>query len=116
MQDLPYVYVKCTKNNTRMAAFTADGQHLYYTTPVMNGFRHARKRGNVAAQATGLTMGQKLRTLNQKTVRVRIDGFNVGRLDCLTGLKQAGITIVSLSDVTRIDWWWCKRPKRQRRV
>jgi len=111
-KDLPYVYVKCTRTNTRMAAYMADGTPLHYTTPVLNGFINSKKKTNVAAQATGLAMGQKLRTLNQKTVRVRIDGFNVGRIASLTGLTQAGINVVSISDVTFIDWFWAKRAKK----
>ena len=64
---------------------------------------NAKKRSNVAAQATGLVAGQKLRQMNQKTIRVRIDGFNLGRLSSLQGILQAGINIVSISDVTVVD-------------
>jgi len=114
-KDLPYVYLKCTRTNTRMAAYMADGTPLHYTTPVLNGFVNSKKKTNVAAQATGLAMGQKLRTLNQKTVRVRVDGFNVGRISSLTGLTQAGINIVSVSDVTFIDWVWTRRAQKAKR-
>jgi len=114
-KDLPYVYVRCTRTNTRMSAYMADGTPLHYTTPVLNGFINAKKKTNVAAQATGLAMGQKLRTLNQRTVRVRVDGFNVGRIATLNGLTQAGLTIVSISDVTYIDWFWKKRAKKRKR-
>ena len=114
-KDLPYVTIKCTKNNTRMAAFKADGSDLAYTTPVLNGFQNAKKRTNVAAQITGLTMGQKLRQLNHKTVRVRIDGFNVGRISAVLGITQAGIQVVSVSDVTFIDWHWRRRAQKRPR-
>lgn len=114
-KDLPYVYVRCTRNNTRMSAYQADGTPLHYTTPVLNGFMNSKKKTNVAAQATGLAMGQKLRTLNQRTVRVRIDGFNAGRIAVLTGLTQAGINVVSVSDVTYIDWFWAKRAQKRKR-
>ena len=70
---------------------------------------------SVAAQATGLVVGQKLRQLNQKTVRVRISGFNMGRISALTGLVQAGMNVVSISDVTVVDWGWCQRAKKRKR-
>ena len=38
---------------------------LYYTTAVEQGFLNAKKKSAVAAQAVGLAMGQKLRTMNQ---------------------------------------------------
>ena len=86
-----------------------------YTTPRLNGFLHAKKRTNVAAQATGLVVGQKLRQMNHRIVRVRIDGFNAGRIASLLGITQAGITIVSISDVTVVDWGWCQRAKKRKR-
>ena len=115
-KDLPYVYIRCTANNTRLAAYMADNTPIHYTTPVLNGFLHAKKRTNVAAQATGLAMGQKLRNLNQRTIRVRVDGFNAGRISAITGLIQAGLTVVSVSDVTYIDWVWVRRAKKRKRV
>ena len=69
----------------------------------------------MAAQATGLVVGQKLRQMGIKTIRVRIDGFNAGRIASLTGILQAGITIVSISDCTVIDWGWCQRAKKRKR-
>jgi len=114
-RDLPYVTIKCTKNNTRFWAHSANKEILFYTSPTLNGFMNAKKRSNVAAQATGLVAGQKLRQMNQKTIRVRIDGFNLGRLSSLNGILQAGINIVSISDVTVVDWGWCQRAKKPKR-
>ena len=117
-KDLPYVTIICTLNHTKFWANEAHGkpnERLFYTTPRLNGFLHAKKRTNVAAQATGLVMGQKLRQMGIKTIRVRIDGFNAGRIASLTGILQAGISIVSISDVTVIDWGWCQRAKKRKR-
>ncbi len=44
----------------------------------------------IAAQVAGLAMGQKLRSLNIRTIRVRISGFNAGRIASLKGITQAG--------------------------
>ena len=76
---------------------------------------HAKKRTNVAAHATGLVVGQKLRQMKQSTVRVRIDGFNQGRISSLLGISQAGIIIVSISDITVVDWGWCQRAQKRKR-
>ena len=115
-KDLPYVHVKCTQNNTRIAAYAADHQELWYTTAVAQGFPHSKNKSGMAAQAVGLAMGQKLRTMNHRTVRARVDGFNMGRVPVMQGLVQAGINVVSVSDCTWIDWFWQKRAKKRRRV
>lgn len=114
-KDLPYVTIICTKNHTKFWANAADGKRLLYTTPRINGFLHGKKRTNVAAQATGLLVGQKLRQMNYKTIRVRVDGFNLGRISSITGITQAGINVASISDVTIVDWGWCQRAKKPKR-
>ena len=79
------------------------------------GFLNAKKRTAVAAQATGHVVGQKLRMLNMRTIRLRIDGYNAGRLSSVKGLVQSGTKIVSISDITTIDWGWCQRAKKRKR-
>ena len=114
-KDLPYVTIICTRNHTKFWANAANGQLLFYTSPRLNGFLHAKKRTSVAAQATGLVVGQKLRQLSHRTIRIRMDGFNEGRISSLLGITKAGITIVSISDVTTVDWGWCQRAKKRKR-
>jgi len=114
-QDLPYVTIKCHHNNTRFYAHDAKGRDLDYCVPTNCGFINDAKRTNVAAQVTGVNMGQRLRNRNVRTVRVRVDGFNNGRVAAVAGLVQAGIRVVSVSDVTDVDWGWKKRAKKRKR-
>ena len=114
-KDLPYVSIRCRSNHTRFWVNKADGKVLFYTSPKMNGFLNAKKRTAVAAQATGHVVGQKLRMLNMRTIRLRIDGYNAGRLSSVKGLVQSGTKIVSISDITTIDWGWCQRAKKRKR-
>ena len=114
-KDLPYVTIKCGPNHTRFWINRADGKFLFYTSPKLNGFLHAKKRTAVAAQATGHVVGQKLRMLNMRTVRLRVEGFNAGRLSSIKGMVQSGTTIVSMTDITTVDWGWCQRAKKRKR-
>ena len=114
-KDLPYVTIKCGPNHTRFWVNRADGKFIYYTSPKMNGFLHAKKRTAVAAQATGHVVGQRLRMLNMRTVRLRIEGFNAGRLSSIKGLVQSGTNVVSLTDITTVDWGWSQRAKKKKR-
>jgi len=114
-KDLPYVSIRCRSNHTRFWINKADGKVVFYTSPKLNGFLNAKKRTAVAAQATGHVVGQKLRMLNMRTIRLRIDGYNAGRLSSVKGLVQSGTKIVSISDITTVDWGWCQRAKKRKR-
>ena len=114
-KDLPYVTIKCTFNHTRFWVNKADGTLLYYTSPQLNGFLNAQKRTGVAAQATGHIVGQKLRLLNMRTVRLRVSGFNAGRISSIKGLVQSGTNVVCISDITTVDWHWAQRAKKPKR-
>ena len=67
-------------------------------------------------QITATNLGQMLRSNSHRTVRVRIDGFNNGRIAAVKGLTLAGIKVVSVSDVTWIDWDWTRRAKKRKRM
>ena len=114
-KDLPYVTIKCNFNHTRFWVNKADGTLLYYTSPQVNGFLNAQKRTAVAAQATGHIVGQKLRLLNMRTVRLRVSGFNAGRISSIKGLVQSGTNVVCISDITTVDWHWAQRAKKPKR-
>ncbi|TRY62842.1 hypothetical protein TCAL_03980 [Tigriopus californicus] len=114
-KDMPYVQVLCAPNSTRFWLRDISHKKLLYVTPVRLGFLNAKRRSNVAAQAAGLSLGQQIRNLNIKAVRVKIDGFNNGRVAGLKGILQAGIHIVSVTDNSYVDWGWRKRAKKPKR-
>lgn len=114
-KDLPYVTIKCTFNHTRFWVNKANGTLVYYTSPKVQGFLNAKKRTSVAAQATGSEVGKRLRLLNMRTVRLRVSGFNAGRLSSIKGLVQSGTNVVSITDITTVDWGWSQRAKKPKR-
>ena len=113
--DLPVVVVQCRLNNTRFRTEDSKGEQIDFVTPVEFGFINAAKRSDVAAQVTGMNVGQRLRNQNMRHVRVCVEGFNKGRIASVKGLIQAGIQVVSITDTTPIDWGWSKRAKKPKR-
>ena len=111
--ELPFVTMVCSKNNTRLWAHDHKGKNVAYTAPIHHGYKNAAKMSPIASQAAGTGMGQQLRNLNIRTVRVRVDGFNKGREAAVKGITTAGVQVVSISDITRVDWGWTKRAKRR---
>jgi len=80
------------------------------------GFKNARKKTSVAAQVTGISLGTKLVNNGFKNVRVKIDGLGPGRIAGMKGLTMGGANVVSISDVTNINYSGYPRPKKRRRV
>ncbi len=114
-RDLPYVVIVCSANNTKMHALDGDHSQISYCSPRQLGFLHAKKRTNVAAEAAGIHLGQNLRNMNMRTIRVVVKGFNNGRIAAVKGLAMAGLRVVSVSDMTYVDWGTSKRPKKRKR-
>ena len=114
-KDLPYVTLVLHRNNTKFIARYADERYIWHNAPSYHGFKHAKKRTNVAGQVAGLNMGQKLRGLGIRTIRVRVNGFNAARVSALKGLVQAGIEIVAIADCTTVNWDWPQRARKRPR-
>ena len=93
----------------------ADDREIWYNAPAHHGFLNAKKRTNVAGQVAGLNMGQKLRGLGIRTIRVQVAGFNAARGSVLKGIVQAGIEIVAIADVTTVHWDWPQRARKKPR-
>ncbi|CAG0921333.1 unnamed protein product [Notodromas monacha] len=49
-------------------------------------------------------------------VRVKLRGFGAGRLAAVKAFEMAGLDVVSLTDVTYINWRNNPRAKKQRRL
>ncbi|GAB6019010.1 28S ribosomal protein S11, mitochondrial [Chamberlinius hualienensis] len=113
--DLNILNIKVTKNNTIMQLIDPKGKSLILNSCGNEGFKNAKKGTNVAAQATGISMGMKSLNLGVRNVRVKIRGLGPGRAASIKGLQMAGINIVSITDNTPAEIT-CPRPRKVRRV
>ena len=105
-------------NNIKFQIFFcrhADQRYIWNNAPSYHGFLNAKKRTNVAGQVAGLNMGQKLRGLGIRTIRVRINGFNAARVSTMKGIIQAGVEIVAIMDSTTVNWDTPQRPRKRPR-
>lgn len=57
-EQLPVINIKATKNNTIFNLVNAKGKTLSIRSCGVEGFKHARKGTNVAAQATAISFSQ----------------------------------------------------------
>ena len=74
-------------------------------------------RGNVpfAAQLAAETAAHKAFDLGMRKVDVRVKGAGGGRESAVRALKNAGLEVLSIRDVTGIPHNGC-RPKKKRRI
>ncbi|XP_076245009.1 mitochondrial ribosomal protein S11 [Calliopsis andreniformis] len=114
-KDLHIINIKSTPNNTIMTTTDAKGDVTLIHSAGIEGFKHAKKGTNIAAQQAALTMGTRTLENGIKTVRIRVQGIGAGRMAAIKGLQLAGLKIVSITDDTRVSWN-PPRPRKQRRI
>lgn len=109
------VYITATFNNTIVTITDSLGNTLCWGSSGASGFRGARKATPYAATMTVEGVARKVVGLGLKEVEVYIKGPGPGRETALRALKQAGLGITLIADITPIPHNG-PRPKKKRRV
>ena len=109
------VYVTATFNNTLVTITDKEGNTICWGSAGACGFKGARKATPYAATTAVDKVARKAMAQGLRDVEVYIKGPGVGRDSALRGLKQAGLNITLIADVTPIPHNGC-RAKKKRRV
>lgn len=109
------VYINATFNNTLVTITDESGNTLYWGSAGGSGFKGARKATPFAATSAVEQAAKKALVSGIKTVDVYVKGPGVGRDAALRGLKNAGLAISMIADVTPIPHNG-PRAKKKRRV
>jgi small subunit ribosomal protein S11 len=109
------VYVNATFNNTLVTITDTEGNALGWSSSGAVGFKGARKSTPYAASTAVETLAKKLMTQGLKEVEVFIKGPGSGRDAAIRALKNSGINIKAIADVTPIPHNG-PRPRKRRRV
>lgn len=108
-------YVNASFNNTIITITDTTGATVCWESAGSVGFKGSRKSYPYAAQVAATTCAEKAIKLGVKEVDVCVRGPGGGRESAVRALKEAGINVRSLTDVTPIPHNGC-RPKGRRRV
>ncbi|XP_063704719.1 small ribosomal subunit protein uS11m [Culicoides brevitarsis] len=111
-KDTSICNIKVSKNNTIITVCDSKGKPNIIRSCGVEGFKHARKGTNIAAQATAITIAQKAYERGIKQVRVTISGMGPGRMSAIKGLTMGGLNVISVTDTTPVSW----NPPRPRKV
>lgn len=109
------VYVSTTFNNTIVTITNEKGDAISWSSSGNSGFKGTRKSTPYAATMAVDQAVKKAREFGLQTVDVFIKGPGVGRDAALRALRNSGLTISMIADITPIPHNGA-RPKKKRRV
>jgi len=107
--------VKATFNNTVVAITDIRGNMVAWGSPGKVGFKGSRKSTPFAAQVAAEAAAVVAYEMGMRKLDVRVKGAGAGRESAVRALKNAGMDILSIKDVTGVPHNGC-RPKKRRRV
>ncbi|MDR1691372.1 MAG: 30S ribosomal protein S11 [Rickettsiales bacterium] len=107
--------VLATFNNTRITIMDMGGNVISWSTSGCHGFKGAKKSTPYAAQTTAEDAAKKAMEMGLRNVDVLLEGPGSGRDAALRALQTAGLTINTVTDITKVPHNGC-RPKKARRV
>jgi len=108
------VHIRATFNNTLVTISDPNGNVLSWSSAGAQNFKGSRKSTPYAAQVTAETAARKAMEHGLRQVEVYVRGPGSGREAAIRALAQAGLQVVSITDVTPIPHNGCRPPKRRR--
>lgn len=109
------VYVTATFNNTLVTLTDAAGNTLAWSSSGAAGFKGTRKATPFAAISAMERVTAKAKSIGMSSVEVFIKGPGPGRDATIRALRNAGLNVTMIADVTPIPHNGA-RAKKKRRV
>lgn len=107
-------YIQATFNNTIVTISDTEGNVVCWSSAGSLGFRGSRKGTPFAAQQASVTVANKARDMGMRKIEVNVKGPGAGRDSAIRGLRNAGLEISIIRDVTPIPHNGCRPPKKRR--
>src|SRR3954468_18085109 len=107
-------HIQSSFNNTIVSIADDTGNVIVWATAGSCGFKGTKKGTPFAAQVTADTAGKRAMEAGVKQVHVLVRGPGSGRETAIRGLQAAGLSILSIRDVTPIPHDGCRPPKPRR--
>jgi len=107
--------VQATFNNTIITISDNNGNVVSWGSAGRAGIKGSRKSTPFAAQLAGEIAAKKALEMGMRKLDVIVKGAGPGRESAVRSLKNAGLEVLSIKDLTGIPHNGC-RPKKKRRV
>lgn len=108
-------YVSAGFNNTLITIADLEGKTVCWGSAGTAGFKGTKKSTPFAASKAAAQVAEKALKLGVKEVAVLVKGPGSGRDAAIKSLKNTGLGVRSITDVTPIPHNGC-RPRKRRRV
>jgi small subunit ribosomal protein S11 len=108
------VYIQSTFNNTLITLTDPNGNVVAWGSAGTAGFKGSRKSTPYAAQMAADAAARKAMDHGMRQVDVFVKGPGSGREAAIRSLQGAGLSILSIRDVTPMPHNGCRPPKRRR--
>lgn len=108
------VHVKATFNNTHVTITSQNGETISWGAAGIVGFKGTRKSTPYAAQRAAEHAATAAMRHGMREVEVLVKGVGSGRESAVRALANAGLRVVSITDVTPLPHNGCRARKRRR--
>jgi small subunit ribosomal protein S11 len=113
VQGIAHVYASF--NNTIISITDSKGNLVASNSPGRSGYKGSKKSTPYAAQVASEAAALQAFGLGMRKVLVRVKGAGPARESAVRALKNAGLEVLQILDVTGIPHNGC-RPKKRRRI
>ncbi|MFN3966289.1 MAG: 30S ribosomal protein S11 [Endomicrobiia bacterium] len=108
------VYIHSSFNNTIVTITNDKGDTLLWATAGSCGFKGTKKGTPYAAQIAATNAAKRAVELGAKQASVFVKGPGPGREVAIRAVQAAGLSIISIRDITPIPHNGCRPPKPRR--
>lgn len=108
-------YISAGFNNTIITITGPSGETICWSSAGAAGFKGTRKSTPFAASRAAVQVAERALKLGVKEVAVLVKGPGSGRDAAIKSLKNTGLGVRSITDITPIPHNGC-RPRKRRRV
>jgi small subunit ribosomal protein S11 len=108
------VHVKATYNTPHVTITTQDGETISWGAAGTVGFKGTRKSTPYAAQRAAEQAATAAMRHGMREVEVLVKGVGSGRESAVRSLANAGLRVLSITDVTPLPHNGCRARKRRR--
>ncbi|MBN2423928.1 MAG: 30S ribosomal protein S11 [Calditrichaceae bacterium] len=107
-------HIKSTFNNTQVSLSDNYGNVISWASAGKVGYKGSRKNTPFAAQIAAENAAKTAIDVGLKSVDVEVKGPGSGREAAIKALQAAGLSILSIKDITPIPHNGCRPPKKRR--
>lgn len=108
------VYIQSSFNNTIVSVTDERGNVIVWASAGSCGFKGTKKGTPFAAQMAADTVAKRALEIGIRQVAVLVRGPGSGRETAIRSLQAAGLSVLSIRDITPLPHNGCRPPKPRR--